>query len=99
MASGYNSTPDPTKNGMGYGGWTKVTSGSSVTTVKFAAIANVSGADATVTFTSHDYISGNSEQTASLTIGAGTILPGLFTGLSVASGEVMAAYQMGEMPA
>lgn len=90
--------PNPAQTSMGYGGWTKVTSSDTVTSIEFCAIMNVSGADATVTFTTHDYDSGNTEEIASLTVAAGSVIPGLFTGLSVASGEVLASYHLGEMP-
>ena len=96
----YNNRPDTEKTSMGYGGWKKVTSSETIgSDVKVCAIANVSGADATVTFTSIDYESGNKETISSLTFGSGATLPGLFAGVSCSSGEILVSFQLGEMPA
>jgi hypothetical protein len=52
-----------------------------------------------VTFTSIDYGSGNTETITDLSIGAGTILPGLFTAVSCSAGEILVSFQLGQMPA
>jgi len=96
----YNNRPDTEKTSMGYGGWQKVTSSATIgSDVKVCAIANISAEDATVTFTSIDYGSGNKQTESSLTLGPGTTLPGLFTGVSCSSGEILVSFQLGEMPA
>jgi hypothetical protein len=96
----YTNTPDPTKTSMGFGGWQKVTSVATIGAgVKIAVIANVSESAATVTFTSIDYGSGNTETITDLSIGAGTILPGLFTAVSCSAGEILVSFQLGQMPA
>ena len=100
MASGWTNNPNPTQNSMGFGGWKKVDSSNTIaSTVKVIAIMNNTEAAATVTFTSHDYGSTNTTTTTSEDIGAGTVLPGLFTNVSCSSGSVLVAFQVGEMPA
>lgn len=90
-------TKNPALHGIAGGGWTQVTD-SSKTGELFIAIYNVGSSSATVTFTSTDVESGNSETVSDLDIEPGVLLTGFFSSVSVSAGAVLASYQLSKMP-
>ena len=91
-------TKNPTLHNIAGGGWTLV-SDSSKADELFIAIYNVGSSSATISFTSTDVESGNSEAVSSLSIEPGILIAGFFSNVSVSSGAVLASYQLGKMPA